>query len=55
MARVRAVSRETVIPMGVKVLRGGLVWVVEFDTRFPPLAQVSDAVYELRPPVPGIG
>ena len=43
-----------VVPLGVKVLDGGLVWVVEFDLRFPPIVKVSEGVYELVPRVPGI-
>jgi hypothetical protein len=44
-----------VIPMGIKALAGGLVWIVEFDPSFPPLTQVSEGVYQLKPTVPGIG
>lgn len=54
--RVRDTSGvSVVVPMGVKVLPRGLVWIVEFDASFPPLAKASEAVYELRPKVPGIG
>ncbi len=45
----------SVVPMGVKILRGGLVWIVEFDGSFPPVKKVTEGVYELVPPVPGIG
>jgi len=44
-----------VLPLGVQALAGGLVWIVEFDTSFPPLRKVSEGVYFLSPPVPGIG
>lgn len=44
-----------VIPVGVKALTGGLVWVVEFAVNFPPLTKLSEGVYQLTPPVPGIG
>jgi hypothetical protein len=54
--RVRDTSDiSIVVPMGVKTLRGGLVWVVEFDGAFPPLIKASEAVYRLSPRVPGIG
>lgn len=54
--RVMATSGGTpVVPMGVKALSGGLVWIVEFDMRFPPLTKVSEGVYRLHPPVPGVG
>ena len=45
----------SVVPMGVKALEGGLVWIVEFDMTFPPLAKVSEGVYRLMPPVQGVG
>ncbi|HEX6688330.1 MAG TPA: hypothetical protein VF085_06655 [Solirubrobacterales bacterium] len=45
----------SVVPMGVKALDGGLVWIVEFDTVFPPLDKVSEGVYRLTPPVQGVG
>lgn len=56
-SRVAATSSvaAAVVPVGVKALRGELVWIVEFDTSFPPVAQVSEGVYRLVPPVPGIG
>jgi hypothetical protein len=44
-----------VLPLGVKVLSGGLVWIVEFDLSFPPIAMRTEGVYELVPAVPGIG
>jgi hypothetical protein len=44
-----------VVPVGVKVLSGGLVWIVEFDTKFPPLIKRTEGVYLLVPPVRGIG
>lgn len=54
--RVKATSPSvSVVPMGVKALKGGMVWIVEFDETFPPLVKASDGVYELRPPVPGVG
>lgn len=45
----------TVLPMGVKALDGGLVWIVEFGKETSPLTKVSEGVYRLMPPVPGIG
>jgi hypothetical protein len=45
----------SVLPMGVKALTGGLIWIVEFDKGISPLAKVSEGVYRLSPPVPGIG
>lgn len=45
----------SVIPMGVKSLKGGLVWIVEFDRDERPLLKVSEGVYRLTPPVPGVG
>ena len=42
-----------VLPLGVQALPGGLVWIVEFDTGFPPLRKVSEGVYRLTPPVQG--
>ncbi len=44
-----------VLPMGVKALTGGLIWIVEFDKRISPLTKVSEGLYRLDPPVPGIG
>jgi hypothetical protein len=44
-----------VVPMGVKALIGGLVWIVEFDPYERPLMKVSEGVYRLRPAVTGIG
>jgi hypothetical protein len=44
-----------VLPLGVQALPGGLVWIVEFDTSFPPLRKVTEGVYRLTPPVQGIG
>jgi len=44
----------TVVPMGVKTLVGGLVWIVEFSHDFPPLVPVSERLYRLEPPVQGI-
>ncbi len=46
---------DIVVPMGVKSLNGGLVWIVEFDPHERPLAKVSEGVYRLTPSVPGIG
>lgn len=43
-----------VVPLGVKALSGGLLWLVEFDRRLPPIAKVSEGVYSLTPSVPGI-
>lgn len=55
-ARVAATSgADFVVPMGVKTLAGGLVWIVEFGPDIPPLSKVSEGVYRLRPPVKGIG
>jgi hypothetical protein len=55
-ARVAATSgADFVVPMGIKTLAGGLVWIVEFDPGLPPLRKVSEGVYRLRPPVQGIG
>jgi hypothetical protein len=45
----------SVVPMGVKALDGGLIWIVEFDMSFPPLAKVSEGVYRLMPSVQGVG
>lgn len=45
----------SVVPMGVKALDGGLIWIVEFDMKFPPLTKVSEGVYRLLPSVPGVG
>jgi hypothetical protein len=45
----------SVLPMGVKALSGGLIWIVEFDKTASPLAKVSEGVYRLTPPVPGVG
>jgi hypothetical protein len=44
----------TVVPMGIKALADGLVWIVEFSHRFPPLMPVSGRLYRLEPSVPGI-
>jgi hypothetical protein len=55
-SRVAATSGGTsVIPLGVKTLKGGLVWIVEFDRDERPLKKVSEGVYRLIPSVPGIG
>jgi hypothetical protein len=54
--RVRDTSDiSSVVPMGAKTLKGGLVWIVEFDSSFPPLSKASEAVYKLTPRVPGVG
>jgi hypothetical protein len=54
--RVEATSEGTpVMPMGVKALQGGMVWIVEFNTIFPPLEKISEGVYLLTPPVQGVG
>lgn len=45
----------SVVPMGVQALDSSLVWVVEFAKAFPPLTKVSEGVYRLAPPVPGVG
>lgn len=42
------------IPMGVKALGGGLIWVAEFDTVFPPLQLASEQVYTFAPPLKGV-
>lgn len=46
---------DAVVPMGVKSLKEGLVWIVEFDPYDRPLTKVSEGVYRLSPPVPGVG
>lgn len=46
---------DVVVPMGVKSLKGGLVWIVEFAPYERPLSKVSEGVYRLSPPVQGIG
>jgi hypothetical protein len=43
-----------VLPMGIKALGNGLIWIVEFDVEIPPLSKVSEGVYRLTPPVPGV-
>lgn len=44
-----------VIPIAIKALGDGLMWVVEFDTTFPPLTQKSERVYRFEPAVNGVG
>lgn len=46
---------DVVVPMGVKSLKDGLVWIVEFDPHARPLEKVSEGVYRLTPHVPGVG
>lgn len=54
--RMEETSKEaSVLPMGVKALAGGLIWIVEFDQGVYPLSKVSEGVYRLSPPVPGVG
>ena len=60
--RMPAVPQSLVLPMAVKAIGRSTVRVVEFDvvaradaTSLDALSVVSDAVYELVPPVPGIG
>jgi hypothetical protein len=50
-----------VIPVGIKKVyppsaggAQGLIWIRAYNTTFPPLAQISEGVYRLVPPVPGI-
>ncbi len=47
-------QKVTVVPMGVKTLATGLLWIVEFSHKSPPLVSVSERLYRLEPPVPGI-
>jgi len=56
------VVQEVVIPMGIKVVGPSEVYVAEFDEvaraaapAMTSLSVVSEAVYKLVPPVPGIG
>lgn len=44
-----------VIPMAIKALGQGLLWVVEYDSDFPPLRRATEHVYRFRPAVKGIG
>jgi len=54
--RVASTSEvSTVVPMGVKALSGGLVWIVEFDPYERPLMKISEGVYRPTPSVTGIG
>lgn len=41
--------------MGIKAIRGGLIWIVEFDPQVPPLVKVSESIFRLAPPILGIG
>lgn len=50
-----------VIPVGIKKVypptvggARGLIWIRAYDTSFPPLRLLSEGVYKLAPPVPGI-
>lgn len=57
---MRAVTQEEIIPVALKALGPSLVHVVEFEgvrreEAAPDLRVVSNALYELTPPVPGIG
>lgn len=65
---VRAAGMEIamVIPLAIKAAAGGCIYLAEFkawsldtsllpEAELPELELASEAVYELRPPVPGIG
>jgi hypothetical protein len=56
------ITQDLVIPIAVKALAPSEVWVLEFETVSRPDANLrrpltitSEAIYELVPPVPGIG
>jgi len=60
--RLAAVTQNIVIPMGVKVVGTSQIHVIEFEpilrsnaSNVTSLAIASDAIYEISPPVPGIG
>jgi hypothetical protein len=53
--KVKLPDDSPVIPMAIKALGGGLLWVVEFATTFPPLVTATQRVYRLEPPVTGVG
>jgi hypothetical protein len=53
-AKRLGLQQVTVVPMGVKALVKGHVWIVEFSHEFPPLVPVSEHLYRLEPSVPGI-
>lgn len=61
VVRIPGVDQEAVIPMAIKVVGRSLVYVVQFDDiareqaeSAQSLQQTSDAIYELKPFVPGI-
>lgn len=60
--KIPTVTQNTVIPLGIKVVGRSELHVVEFQAvareeapELVSLTMVSDAIYELRPPVPGVG
>jgi hypothetical protein len=60
--KLSTVRQNTVIPMGIKVVGRSVLHVVEFQAvtreeaaELACLTTLSDATYELHPPVPGIG
>ncbi len=53
-AKKLGIAEVAVIPMAVKALDDGLLWVIEYASDFPPLASVNECLYRLNPPVPGI-
>ena len=44
-----------VVPLGIKAVGGGSIWIIEYETEFPPLVKSSEAVYRFEPPVQGVG
>jgi hypothetical protein len=62
ISKVGTTTQNTIIPLGLKVVGRSQIYVVEFQAvareeanELVSLTVASDAVYELRPPVPGIG
>jgi hypothetical protein len=44
-----------VIPMALKALGEGLLWLIEFSTNFPPLEAETEKIYRFVPPLKGVG
>lgn len=62
LARLSGVKQEYILPIAIKAVGASEVFLVEFDIvqkadapTIETLIPISEAVYELVPPVPGIG